>query len=159
MTSPGLSPRMTADDAAFLYLERKEMPLHIGSVSLFEGPLPFYRFVQQIDSKLHLIPRYRQRVLPAPFNIGHPSWEDDPNFDIRNHIFQLNLDPPGDEAALRALSGKLFSKMMDRTKPLWEIFLIDGVAGGGAALLAEEPHPLVDGGSGAGLTGIIMGTC
>ena len=158
MTSPGLSPRMTADDAAFLYLERKEMPLHIGSVSVFEGPLPFERFVQQIDSKLHLIPRYRQRVVPAPFNIGHPSWEDDPHFDIGNHIFQLNLEPPGDEAALSALSGKLFSKMMDRTKPLWEIFLIDGVAGGRSAMLAKVHHAMVDGVSGVGLMGIMMDT-
>ena len=158
MTSPGLSPRMTADDAAFLYLERKEMPLHIGSVSVFEGRLPFERFVQQIDSKLHLIPRYRQRVIPAPFNIGHPSWEDDPHFDIRNHIFQLNLEPPGDEAALRALSGKLFSQMMDRAKPLWEIFLVGGLAGGRSAMLAKVHHAMVDGVSGVGLMGIMMDT-
>jgi hypothetical protein len=79
--TPALNPRLTADDAAFLYLERREMPLHIGSISIFEAPLPFERFVQQIDSKLHLIPRYRQRVVPAPFNIGHPSWEDDAGFD------------------------------------------------------------------------------
>ena len=158
MTSPALSPRMTADDAAFLYLERKEMPLHIGSVSVFEAPLPFERFVEQIDSKLHLIPRYRQRVVPAPFNIGHPSWEDDPHFDIRNHIFQLTLDPPGDENALQALSGKLFSQMMDRNKPLWEIFLIDGLADGRAAMLAKVHHAMVDGVSGVGLMGIMMDT-
>jgi diacylglycerol O-acyltransferase len=149
---------MTADDAAFLYHERKEMPLHIGSVSIFEAPLPFERFVQQIDSKLHLIPRYRQRVVPAPFNIGHPSWEDDPNFDIRNHIFQLTLDAPGDDAALQALSGRLFSQMMDRNKPLWELFLIDGLAGGRSAMLARVHHCMVDGVSGVGLMGIMMDT-
>ena len=149
---------MTADDAAFLYLERKEMPLHIGSVSVFEAPLPFERFVEQIDSKLHLIPRYRQRVVPAPFNIGHPSWEDDPNFDIRNHIFELTLDKPGDEAALQALSGRLFSNMMDRNKPLWELFLIGGLAGGRSAMLAKIHHCMVDGVSGVGLMGIMMDT-
>ena len=158
MSTPSLYPRMTADDAAFLYLERKEMPLHIGSVSLFEAAIPFERFVDQIDSKLHLIPRYRQRVVPAPFNIGHPSWEDDPNFDIRNHIFQLTLDKPGDEAALQALSGRLFSGMMDRNKPLWEIFLIDGLAGGRSAMLAKIHHCMVDGVSGVGLMGIMMDT-
>ncbi|HYL78543.1 MAG TPA: wax ester/triacylglycerol synthase family O-acyltransferase [Bryobacteraceae bacterium] len=158
MATPNLAPRMTADDAAFLYLERKEMPLHIGSVSVFEAPLPFERFVAQIDSKLHLIPRYRQRVVPAPFNIGHPSWEDDPHFDIRNHIFQLTLDAPGDEAALQALSGRLFSQMMDRNKPLWEIFLIDGLAGGHSAMLCKVHHCMVDGVSGVGLMGIMMDT-
>ena len=158
MPAPQLSPRLTADDAAFLYLERRQMALHIGSVSIFEAPLPFERFVEQIDSKLHLIPRYRQRVVPAPFNIGHPSWEDDPGFDIRNHIFQLHLEPPGDEAALQALSGRLFSEMMDRNKPLWEIFLVDGLAGGRSAMLCKVHHCMVDGVSGVGLLGIMMNT-
>lgn len=158
MATPILAPRMTADDAAFLYLERKEMGLHIGSVSIFEGPLPFERFVTQIDSKLHLIPRYRQRVVPAPFNIGHPSWEDDPAFDIRNHIFQLTLDAPGGEAALQALAGRLFSQMMDRGKPLWEIFLVDGLEGGRSAMIAKVHHCMVDGVSGVGLMGVMMDT-
>ena len=158
MTTPTLAPRMTADDAAFLYLERKEMGLHIGSVSIFEGPLPFERFIAQIDSKLHLIPRYRQRVVLAPFNIGHPSWEDDPAFDIRNHIVQLTLDPPGDDEALRALAGRLFSEMMDRSKPLWEIFLVDGLEGGRSAMIAKVHHCMVDGVSGVGLLGIMMNT-
>ena len=158
MAAPQLNPRMTADDAAFLYLERREMALHIGSVSVFEGPLPFERFVQQIDSKLHLIPRYRQRVVPAPFNIGHPSWEDDSLFDIRNHIVSMKLDPPGDDAALQALAGRLFSRMMDRNKPLWEIFLIDGLKGGRSAMLAKVHHCMVDGVSGVGLMGIMMDT-
>jgi WS/DGAT/MGAT family acyltransferase len=149
---------MTSDDAAFLYLERKEMPLHIGSVSVFESALPFERFVEQIDSKLHLIPRYRQRVVPAPFNIGHPSWEDDPTFDIRNHIFQLTLDKPGDEAALQSLAGRLFSGMMDRNKPLWEIFIIDGLAGGRSAMLAKIHHCMVDGVSGVALMSILLDT-
>lgn len=158
MATPTLQPRMTADDAAFLYLERKEMALHIGSVSVFEAPLPFERFVDQIDSKLHMIPRYRQRVVPAPFNIGHPSWEEDPNFDIRNHIFQATLDKPGDDAALQALSGRLFSRMMDRNKPLWEIFLIDGLQNGRSAMLAKIHHCMVDGVSGVGLMGVMMDT-
>ena len=158
MATPNLAPRLTADDAAFLYLERKEMALHIGSVSIFEAPLPFDRFLAQIDSKLHLIPRYRQRAVPAPFNIGHPSWEDDPHFDIRNHIFQLTLDAPGDEAALRALSGRLFSQMMDRNKPLWEIFLIDGLESGRSAMLCKVHHCMVDGVSGVGLMGVMMDT-
>src|SRR5882724_1214838 len=116
MATPSLHPRLTADDASFLYLERKEMPLHIGSVVVFEGPIAFDQFVKMVDSKLHLLTRYRQRVMPAPFNVGHPSWEDDPQFDIRNHIFETRIDAPGDDAALRELSGRLFSGMMDRGK-------------------------------------------
>src|SRR5450631_3061678 len=117
MATPTLAPRMTAEDAAFLYLERKEMGLHIGSVAVLDGDVPFDAFVAGIDRKLHLIPRYRQRVVPAPFNIGHPSWEDDPNFEIKNHIVRLKIDSPGDDAALRAISGRLFSKLLDRNKP------------------------------------------
>jgi diacylglycerol O-acyltransferase / wax synthase len=158
MATPSLHPRLTADDASFLYLERKEMPLHIGSVSIFEGPLPLEKFIRLIDSKLHLIPRYRQRVIPAPFNVGHPSWEDDPQFDIRNHIFELDIDAPGDDAALRELSGRLFSGVMDRNKPLWSIHLIKGLENGRSALLCKVHHCMVDGVSGVGLMGIMMDT-
>ncbi len=158
MATPSLHPRLTADDASFLYLERKEMPLHIGSVAVFEGPIDFASFVKMIDSKLHLIPRYRQRVLPAPFNVGHPSWEDDPQFDIRNHVIEVHIDAPGDDAALRELSGRLFSGMMDRNKPLWSIHIIQGLENGRSAMLSKTHHCMVDGVSGVGLMGIIMDT-
>lgn len=158
MATPTLAPRMTAEDAAFLYLERKEMGLHIGSVAVLEGPVPFDSFVAGIDSKLHLIPRYRQRVVPAPFNIGHPSWEDDPGFDIKNHIVRLQIDAPGDDAALRAISGKLFSQLLDRKKPLWEIYLIEGLQNGRTAMLSKTHHCMVDGVSGVGLMSVILDT-
>ena len=158
MATPALAPRMTAEDAAFLYLERKEMGLHIGSVAVLDGPVPFESFVAGVDSKLHLIPRYRQRVIPAPFNIGHPSWEDDPNFDIKHHIFRLQIEAPGDDAALRAISGKLFSQLLDRKKPLWEIYVIEGLEHGRTALLSKTHHCMVDGVSGVALMSIIFDT-
>jgi len=153
-----LAPRMTAEDAAFLYLERKEMGLHIGSVSVLDGPVPFETFLAGLDSKLHLIPRYRQRVIAPPFNIGHPSWEDDPNFDIKNHVMRLKIDAPGDDAALRTISGKLFSQLLDRKKPLWEIYLIEGLEHGRTAMVSKTHHCMVDGVSGVGLLSMILDT-
>ncbi len=158
MATPSLHPRLTADDAAFLYLERKEMPLHIGSVTVYESAIDFAEFVKMVDSKLHMIPRYRQRVMPAPFNVGHPSWEDDPQFDIRNHVFETRIDAPGDDAALRELSGRLFSGMMDRNKPLWTMHVVYGLEGGRSALISKVHHCMVDGVSGVGLMSIIMNT-
>lgn len=158
MATPSLHPRLTADDASFLYLERKEMPLHIGSVAVYEGEIPFDSFVRMVDAKLHLLPRYRQRVVPAPFNVGHPSWEDDPQFDIRNHIFEVRIDAPGDDAALRELSGKLFSGLMDRNRPLWSIHIIQGLEHGRSAMLSKVHHCMVDGVSGVGLMSIILDT-
>src|SRR5690348_5320165 len=100
---PRMSRRLSGADAAFLYLERKEIPLHIACVSTFEGEIPFDQFVATIDSKLHLIPRYRQIVVSPPYNIGYPTWEWYPQFDIGEHIFRVRLDPPGDQKQLEAL--------------------------------------------------------
>ncbi len=90
LNAPVHSGRLSGADAAFLYLERKEIPLHIASVSVFEDAVPFEEFVAAIDSKLHLIPRYRQIAVPPPFNIGYPNWEYDPSFDIRRHIIGVS---------------------------------------------------------------------
>ena len=89
-----LNHRLSAVDAAFLYLERKKIPLHIASVGIFDGPIPFDEFVASIDSKLDQLPRYRQIAVAPPLNLGHPVWEDDPKFDIRRHIFRTRLEPP-----------------------------------------------------------------
>ena len=94
---PGPSHRLSGTDAAFLYLERKEIPLHIACVSLFDAHIPFDEFVANIDSKLHLIPRYRQVAVAPPYHIGYPTWEPDPCFDIERHIFRARVDPPGGE--------------------------------------------------------------
>src|SRR5215469_9473334 len=83
---PMLEGRLSAVDAAFLYLERKEIPLNIQGVGIFDGPIPLDQFIANLESKLHLLPRYRQVVKAPPFNIGHPTWENDPKFNIRNHV-------------------------------------------------------------------------
>jgi len=96
-------------DASFLYFEKKEAPMHIGSVSIFEGEIPFDEFVSMVNSKMHLLPRYQQIVTPDPFGIGHPTWEFDDYFDIKRHIFKLQINAPGGEAELVELSGQVYT--------------------------------------------------
>src|SRR5882672_6701104 len=118
LSHPSLNHRLTAIDASFLYFEKKEAAMHIGSVSLFEGEIAFDNFVAMINSKMHLLPRYQQVVTPDPFGIGHPTWEFDESFDIKQHIFKVQIDAPGGEAELIELAGRIFTPMMDRRKPL-----------------------------------------
>jgi len=149
------SDRLTSEDAAFLYLEKDELPLHIGSVSIFDGEIPFEALVDFVESRLSLIPRYRQRLVVPPFHVGHPTWEFDPDFDIRNHMFREHLKR-GTDVELRALAGKIFSRIMDRGKPLWDLYLVDGLSGGRCALIARIHHCLADGVSGAGLLSVLL---
>src|SRR5689334_11743567 len=122
---PQLKRRLSPVDAAFLYLERREIPLHMAAVLVFDGVVPFDEYVALIESKLHLFPRYRQIAVAPPFNLGHPVWEPDPNFDIRNHIFRVRVNPPGGQAELEELAGRILSPVMDRSKPLWDISVVE----------------------------------
>ncbi len=153
---PVLSRRLSGIDAAFLYLERKEIPLNIACVAIVDGPIPFREFVANIDSKLDLIPRYRQLAVPPPFNLGYPTWEYDPNFHIKRHIFRVRLDAPGGEAELEALAGRLLSQVLDRGKPLWEVHIVEGLQDGRGALIARIHHALADGVAGAALLKIML---
>lgn len=156
MKSPKLSRRMSTIDAAFLYLERKEIPLHIAGVCVFESTIPFEEFVSAMDSKLHLLPRYRQVVLEPAFHLGYPTWQDAPDFDIRNHIVHMTVDAPGQEPELEALAGRILTQVMDRRKPLWDISVIDGLAQGRGAIIVRVHHALADGIAGASLMKIIL---
>jgi diacylglycerol O-acyltransferase len=147
--------RMTGADAMFLYFERKEMPLHIGCVAILDGPFDG-ESERLIEARLPEIPRYRQRVMFSPLNLTHPCWEDDPEFDIRNHITHTRLDPPGTEQQLSELSGRVFTELMDRNKPLWDLTVVDGLEGGRSALIIRLHHSLVDGISGVGLINIMF---
>src|ERR1039458_571958 len=143
-------------DAAFLYLERKEMPLAIACLTIFDGPVPFDEFVASITSKLHLVPRYQQVVVTPPLNIGLPFWRDDAHFDIRRHILRASVDPPGGDAELEQLVGRIFSQMLDRNKPLWEIHVVDGLKNGRGALIWRLHHALADGISGTRLLDVFL---
>ncbi len=147
---------LSAVDAGFLYLERKEIPLHIAGVLVFDGPIPFERFVRRLDAKLDAAPRYRQIVVAPRFNLGYPSWEDDPRFDIRRHVFHVHLEAPGGQTELEALSGRILSELMDRRKPLWDIHVIDGLEGGRGAIIIRLHHALVDGIAGLAILNVFL---
>ena len=130
--------------------------MHIGSLGIYEGRIPFQRFVDHLKGRIPLIPRYRQRLMFVPFNVALPTWEHDPNFDILDHVHRVSLAPPGDEDQLLRLAGELFAPRLSRTKPLWEIFVIEGLSGDRSALLAKVHHCLVDGVSGIELLLVLL---
>jgi hypothetical protein len=115
MSAGDFGKRLSAQDASFLYFEKAEAPLHIGSIAVIEGDVSYDRFVDSIEKRLHLIPRYLQCVVPAPFNIGHPTWEWDTNFDARRHILEVQIESPGTDAQAIDLAAKLFAGMLGRT--------------------------------------------
>ena len=156
MYGMGTAERLSGLDASFLYLERKEIPLHMAGVFLFDGPLPFDDFVRRMDSQLHLIPRYRQVVCAPPYNVGYPVWRDDPEFDIGRHIFPVHLEAPGGRAELEDLTGRTLSTLMDRSKPLWDLRVVDGLKDGRGALIVRIHHSLADGIAGAALVLKVM---
>lgn len=148
--------RMTALDAAFFNLERTGQLLHVGSVSIAESPLDFARLVDDVASRLHLIPRYTQRVVPVPFGIAHPTWEPAPGFDVRHHVIRHQLRAPGDFSALARLVSRLFARPLDRNRPLWELHQIDGLEGDRSALFGKVHHCMIDGVSGVQLMGVLF---
>jgi WS/DGAT/MGAT family acyltransferase len=143
-----LTHRLTAPDAAFLYFERPNAPLHIGSLGIYQGQVSFQRFLEHMDSRMPNIPRYRQRLAFVPLGLSHPTWEDDPAFDIRNHVFHVDLPAPGNDQQLREVTAEIFAKALDRDKPLWESYVINGIEGDRSAILSKVHHCLVDGVSG-----------
>jgi diacylglycerol O-acyltransferase len=147
--------RLPPEDAAFLYLETNDMPLHIGSVSVLDGAIGFEEYIEFIASKLPLIRRYRQRLVMPPYHVGHPTWQDDPDFDIRNHIHHAHLKR-GTMAELQRLAGRIFGQLMDRDKPLWDLTLVDGLGDGRSAFISRVHHCLVDGVSGVGIINAML---
>jgi len=143
----GNPDRLSALDASFLHRERDGAAnLHVAEVLIFEGQAPGYvELLDHIRARLDLVPRYRQVPAAVPLNQGRPVWVDDPYFNLRYHLRHSGLPAPGDEAALRRLAGRVFSQPLDRGKPLWEIYLVEGLEGGRFALLGKTHHVLVDG--------------
>src|SRR5262245_31047239 len=131
--------------------------MHVASVMVFDGTAPKpQELVDHIVSSLHLVPRYRQRLAYVPYGQGRPVWTDDPHFNPRYHIRHTALPRPADEAALKQLAGRLFSQRLDRSKPLWEIWLVQSMAGERFALIAKTHHALVDGISGVDITTVLF---
>lgn len=144
-------------DALFLYLERDGMPLNVASVAEFDGHIGRDECIAFLESKLPLLPRYRQRVVMPPMNLGLPCWEYDPDFDIRNHITEVELRK-GTATELKTLAGELLSRTMDRNRPLWDFTLAHGLKGGRTALIVRVHHCLADGISGVGMLATLMDT-
>ncbi len=131
-------------DSAFYYVERPETPMNIGALTLFDGIIDFDKLVEHIDTRLHQIPRYRDRIIQAPINLGQPTWIPDPEFYIGNHVKRVCLEPPASTSDLRKTVAELLSQRLNRSRPLWEIHVIYGMPNQ-TVLFFKVHHCLVDG--------------
>ena len=133
--------------------------MHVAGVMLFEGSPPAYEdLLAAIERRLGLVPRYRQRLAFVPFNQGRPKWVDDPHLNIRYHVRSTALPAPGSEQQLKELAGRVFAQQLDRDKPLWEMWLVDGLEGDRFAVLSKTHHALVDGISGVDIMSVLLDT-
>jgi diacylglycerol O-acyltransferase / wax synthase len=150
--------RLTGLDASFLHIESDSAHMHVAAVALFEGSPPEHdELVEALESKMHLVPRYRQKLAFVPFAQGRPRWVDDPYFNLGYHVRVTALPPPGSEEQLRNLAGRVFSQQLDRDKPLWEMWIVEGLEGGNRfALLSKTHHALVDGVSGVDIASVLF---
>jgi len=148
--------RLTPADAMFLHLEDEDTHMHVASVTIFDGSVDYAEAVDAIRKRLHLVPRFRQKLAFVPFGAGRPVWVDDAHFKLEYHLRHTALPEPGSEEQLKNLAGRLLSQQLDRTKPLWEIWLVDKLAGNRFAMIAKTHHCLVDGISGADITAVLL---
>ncbi len=166
----GHKDRLSAVDASFLHEERENSHMHVGAVVVMEGPPPTREeFSEHIEARLHLVPRYRQKLSFPRFEMGRPLWVDDPRFNIEYHVRHTALPAPGSLEQLRQLAGRIFSQRLDRSKPLWEIWLAQGLEGdedaddsapvpkrSRFALISKTHHALVDGVSGVDIATVLF---
>jgi WS/DGAT/MGAT family acyltransferase len=149
--------RLSAVDAAFLHQEGEATHMHIGAIARFAGPAPPYEDVlEHIGTRLHLVPRYRQKLAVPPGGFGRQRWVDDPRFNLEYHVRHTALPRPGDEERMLRLAGRVFSQRLDRTKPLWELWMVEGLEDGNWALISKTHHALVDGVGGVDLTTVLF---
>ena len=149
--------RLTAVDASFLAQEGSNSHMHIGGIILVEGSAPpFQDFIEHIQRRLHLVPRYRQKLAYPPRDSGRPLWIDDPNFNIAYHVRHTALPSPGSEEQLLQLASRIASQQLDRSKPLWEMWVVEGLEENRYALINKTHHSLVDGISGVDLVTVLF---
>ena len=138
---PRDADRLTGLDASFLHMERAGAHMHVASTIIFEGPAPSHvEFRDHIDSRLHLVPRFRQKLRFVPFGQGRPVWVDDPHLNLDYHVRHTALPAPGSEEQLRNLAARIFSQQLDRSKPLWELWLVEGLDGDRFAIVGKSHH-------------------
>jgi diacylglycerol O-acyltransferase / wax synthase len=151
--------RLSPVDVSFLDQEKSGSHMHIGATMIFEGPPPSYEeLLDHIHSRLHLVPRYRQKLAYPRFQMGRPVWIDDPRFNIEYHVRHTALPAPGGVEQLRLLTGRIFSQRLDRSKPLWELWLVQGLEDNRFAIINKTHHALVDGVSGVDITTVLFDT-
>jgi diacylglycerol O-acyltransferase len=151
--------QLSATDTSFLLQEDRGAQMHIGGVSLFEGPAPEHEDLREhVSERLGLVPRFRQKLANPPIALTRPWWVDDPGFNLDYHLRRTALPAPGDTEQLKALVSRIFSQRLDRGKPLWEMWVVEGLQGDGFALITKAHHALVDGISGVDLASVIMDT-
>ena len=137
-------------------MEREGAHMHVASTIIFEGPAPTHEeFRDHIASRLHLVPRFRQKLREVPFGQGRPVWVDDPHLNLDYHVRQTALPAPGSDEQLRNLAARIFSQQLDRSKPLWELWLVEGMEDGRFAVIGKSHHALVDGVSGVDITTVL----
>ena len=150
--------RLSQLDHSFLIYEGPSSPMHVGATQIFEaaplrrpaGGIDLERIEEYVLSRLHRLPRYRQRLASTPIE-KHPIWIDDPRFNLRYHLRHTRLPRPGDERLLKRTVGRIVSQHLDRGKPLWEMWLIEGVEGDRVAVVSKIHHCMIDGISGVDL--------
>ncbi|MFL5312952.1 MAG: WS/DGAT/MGAT family O-acyltransferase [Myxococcales bacterium] len=151
--------RLSTLDSLFLELEDRATHMHVGAVAVFDGKAPPYRdFLQLIEARLDQVPRYRQRVQFVPFKQGRPVWIDESQFDLEYHVRHTALPAPGGDEELKRLAGRLFSQALDRDKPLWELWLVEGLGNDQFAVISKTHHCMLDGISGVDLATVLMDT-
>ena len=151
--------RLSSVDVSFLTNESASSHMHVGGILIFEGPPPSYDDVlDHISGRLHLVPRFRQKLAHPPVQTGRPFWVDDPNFNLTYHVRHSALPAPGSEEQLRKMAARVFSQQLDRTKPLWELWLVQGLTRKRFALITKTHHALVDGVSGVDIATVLFDT-
>lgn len=149
--------RLSSIDASFLTQESGTSHMHVGALLLFEGPPPSYEDLRtHVDSRLHLVPRFRQRLSFPPLDTGRPLWADDPSFNLHYHLRHSALPEPGGQEELRRLAGRIFSQQLDRSKPLWELWMVQGLQDNRFALISKTHHALVDGVAGMDIATVLF---
>jgi diacylglycerol O-acyltransferase len=149
--------RLSSVDASFLTQETSASHMHVGAILIFEGPPPSYGdLLDHVRSRLHLVPRFRQKLAVPPIQMGRPFWIDDPSFNLEYHVRHSALPSPGSEDQLRRMAARVFSQQLDRTKPLWELWLVQGLKQKRFALISKTHHAVVDGVAGVDIATVLF---
>lgn len=149
--------RLHVLDELFLHLEGPRTHMHVGGVAVFDGPPPDYEEVlDMVNSRLPMVPRFRQKLASVPFGLGRPAWIDDTHFNLEYHVRATALASPGDSERLKLLTARIMSQQLDRSKPLWEMWVVEGLQDDRFALISKTHHCLIDGISGADIMTVIL---